>query len=544
MSRDKLLRWGLPVLVGVIAIGLGLWLTGGRDEAPPVPVAPAVAEASHAFGPYEGEPLAPIVNFNFTTAAFKSQVCAPPWAPGVWDGEGWIFAANEVSNGISVIDAATLEPVHWIQLEGTPHHVHLSPDGDWVYAGPRYGWYAVAIDTKTLDVKYIDFGEDEPAHPLHWGFDVDGKYAFVTLNRTGELAVLDAKTADLITRIPIGKKPRDIAVTPDNKKVFVSHQAEGYVSVVDLGTWEARRMHRTDTDYGAGAGSGMDMSPDGKLVVVSNTADNQLAFFDVETETLVAKVDNVPAPVNVHFLGEDGATVGTGNRADGSVTFIDRETFTIIKTLPTGAGANIPSLGPDGNIWVTHNGERYLSVVDPDTLEVTHEIMVQQNPHWILFSPDGRYGFATNWGGNSISVIDIVEKRQVSRVRTGLNPNGVAMKIDVPEATLEKWRVHGEEAQVGQMILDASTLVMNEPRDEREQAFMNSCMTCHDVGRIVRNNHSGDAWVGIVERMKGNGAQMTPEEQQMIVEYLQDDMHKTLDVRTKLEVNAAAGSGS
>lgn len=532
MNRDIFLRWGLPVIVAIVATVLGMWFTGSTDEPAPV-LAPAVAEAWHAYGPYEGQPLAPIVNANFTTAAFKSQVCAPPWAPGVWDGEGWIFAANEVSNGVSVIDARTLEPVRFIQMEGTPHHVHLSPDGKWVFAGPRYGWYAAAIDTDNLEVKFIDFGQDDPAHPLHWGFDMEGRYAFVTLNRTGELAVIDAATADLITRIPIGRKPRDIAVTPDNKKVFVSHQAEGYVSVVDLGTWEARRLHRTDTDYGSGAGSGMDMSPDGKLLVVSNTADDQLAFFDVETERLVAKVDNVPGPVNVHFLGEDGALIGTGNRSDGSVTFVDRETFTIVKTLKTGAGANIPALGPDGNIWVTHNGERYLSVIDPETLEVTHEIMVQQNPHWILFSPDGRYGFATNWGGNSISVIDVVAKQQVSRVRTGLNPNGVALKVDVPRETLARWRAHSEE--VRQMILDASTLVMNEPRDAREHVFLNTCLTCHDVGRIVRNNHAGDAWIAIVERMKGNGAQMTEEEQQMIVEYLQADMHKSLEIRTKLE---------
>lgn len=545
MTRDKLLRWGLPAVVAIFAIGFGLWLVGSQNQQPaPADTANAeIQEPWHAFGPYEGLPLAPIVDANFTTAAFKSQVCAPPWAPGLWDGEGWIFAANEVSNGVSVIDARTLKPVRWIQLEGTPHHVHLSPDGKWVFAGPRYGWYAVAIDTETLDVKYIDFGEDDPAHPLHWGFDSEGKYAFVSLNRTGELAVIDAKTAELITRVPVGAKPRDLAVTPDNKKIFVSHQAEGYVSVVDIGTWETRQLHRTDTDYGDGAGSGMDMSPDGKLLVVSNTADNQLVFFDVETEELVAKVDNVPGPVNVHFLGEDGALIGTGNRADGSVTFLDRETLSIIKTLHTGSGANIPSLGPDGNIWVTHNGERYLSVIDPETLEVTHNIMVQQNPHWILFSPDGRYGFATNWGGNSISVIDIQEKTQVARVRTGLNPNGVAMKVDVPKNTLEEWRKKGEEDGVAQIILDASTLVMDEPRDEREAVFLQTCLTCHDVGRIVRNNHSGDDWIPIVERMRGNGAQMTDEEQAMIVEYLQNNMHKTLDIRTKLEDQlSSAGS--
>lgn len=515
---------------------LALFIAGCGLAADPAPAEPE--QPWHAYGPYEGEPLAPIVNFNFTTAAFKSQVCAPPWAPGVWDGEGWIFTANEVSNGVTVLDARTLKPVHFIPGEGTPHHVHLSPDGDWVFASPRYGTYAMAIDANTLDLKIIDFGADDPAHPLHWGFSSDGQYAFVSLNRTGELAVIDARTADLVTRVPIGKKPRDIAVTPDNKKVFVSHQAEGFVSVVDIGTWEARQLHRTDTDYGAGAGSGMDMSPDGKLLVVSNTADDELAFFDVETEELVAKVGNVPGPVNVHFLGEDGWLIGTGNRADGSVSFIDRETLTLIKTLPTGSGANIPSLGPDGNIWVTHNGETYLSVIDPESLEVIDEVKAVQNPHWILFSPDGRYGFATNWGANSISVIDIAAREQVATARVGLNPNGIAMKVDVPKETLAEWRQRAEEAT--QIVRDASTLILPDPRDEREEAFLATCTTCHDVGRIIRNNHSGDVWIDIVERMKGNGAQMTPEQQQMIVDYLREDMHKSLVIQTKYEAESGS----
>ncbi|WP_156315500.1 hypothetical protein [Mesobacillus boroniphilus] len=44
-------------------------------------------------------------------------------------------------------------------------------------------------------------------------------------------------------------------VTPDGKKLFVSLQAEPFITVIDIETGEIRYLERTETDYGKGTGS-------------------------------------------------------------------------------------------------------------------------------------------------------------------------------------------------------------------------------------------------------------------------------------------------
>src|SRR5690606_21125043 len=132
-------------------------------------------------------------------------------------------------------------------------------------------------------------------------------------------------------------------------KAFVTMQGENHVAVVDVGTWEVREIQRAEGDYSDAGGGGGGMSVDGELFAVSNTPDNEVVIIDTATEEVVHRIQDVPSPVNAEFLG-DTHRVGTGNRSDGSFTFIDADSGELLETVKTGGGANIPYLGPDGDI--------------------------------------------------------------------------------------------------------------------------------------------------------------------------------------------------
>lgn len=475
---------------------------------------------------------------NYDVRWYESQNGAGPELDPSWDGNGWLYAADEVSQGVTVVDLATLEPVQFIRLEGgVPHHPYITKDQRWVLVTIRYGDWVAAIDTDNGNkVRRIDLPrspDGKPAGPLHMGLTPDGKYVLVTLNGSGGVAVLDARNPKLLRVVDVGKKPRDVVVTPDSKKAYVSMQADTRVAVIDLETWAVRYITRTNTDYGDGSGSGLGMSADGKYVGVANTLDDEVIIIDTATDQIVHRVGNVPRPVNVEFLGKTHI-LSTGNRSDGSFSFIDADKGQLIKTVKTGGGANIAYYGPDGKVWVSHNGAQHISVLNADTFEVIKEIPVVQNPHWIYFSPDGKTAYVTNWGANSISVIDVEKMERVKNVTVGLNPNGLALKSNVPADVIARWHENAEQAR--QEIAKATELVMPEPRSEAEALFFQKCTICHDVGRIIRNNAKGDRWYDIVEKMRGNGAPVNDEEARIIAEYLKTGQHQSLEIKTQLQL--------
>lgn len=463
-----------------------------------------------------------------------------------WDGEGWLLTANEVSEALVISDIQTGEPVKYFQGAGTPHHVHLNKDMSRAFVTQRYGQTILTIDMETLELKEIEFpGMGEKPGPLHLGFTHDGKKVYASLNQTSEvgggLAEIDANTGELLQIIEgVGNRPRDIGITPDDKKLFLSLQSEPYITVIDLDTYEMRHLERTTTDYGKGSGSGLDVSNDGKYVAVGNTPDDEIAIYDAETEELIKKIE-APVPVNISFMG-NSPYLTSGNRGDGSTTIVNTDTWES-QTIKTGAGTNIGYLGPDGLWYFSQNGEPYVTVLDPeDNFRIVRKSWGVQNIHWLMWGPDGKTMFGTNWGDRSVTKYDMMKQKHFRQtINTALNPNGMALKTNVPKDLLEQYRSEDNVKKVSEELEKARTLVLPDARDEGEEAFLNTCLNCHDVGRILRNNSKGDQWAAIVDRMEGNGAVMTPEEKEAIFNYLKEDKHSTLDIKTEkqLEIQEA-----
>jgi YVTN family beta-propeller protein len=461
-----------------------------------------------------------------------------------WSGHGWVFVANEVGRGLTVLDLRTLEPVEFLYSEDSavPHHPYLSPDQRWVIANARFGNEVMVVDTHDdFATDFLEFPEaedgEEVAGPLHGTYTSDGRYYVVALQRSGRLGVIDMEAdggPGIVEVLDIGDRPRDVYITPDDEKAFVSMQGENTVGVLDIGTWEIRYLDRSDEDYSGAGGAGGGMSVDGELFAISNTPEDEVVIIDVDAEEVVHRVSDVPAPVNAEFLG-DTHIVGTGNRSDGSATFIDADTGELLETVETGGGANIPYLGPDGNYWVSHNGDHHVSVIDPDTFEIIEEVGTGVNPHWIHFLPSGTRALVTNWGESSVSVIDTRNYRELTRVDTGLNPNGIVVKTDITrQQAAEALDRDLEQARTDVEL--ASEMVLPEPEDRQEEIFLNNCAQCHDLGRVVRNNASTeDEWNEIVLRMVGNGAQLDEEEIEEVVAYLTADRQGELDFGTRYD---------
>lgn len=82
-------------------------------------------------------------------------------------------------------------------------------------------------------------------------------------------------------------------------------------------------------------------------------------------------------------------------------------------------------------LLVLNKNEAQMVVVDPQTLEIVARIPTGDFPHEVITSADGKTAFVANYGAqqpnNSLSVIDLVNKKEIKRVDLGglWRPHGI-----------------------------------------------------------------------------------------------------------------------
>ncbi|HYL77854.1 MAG TPA: beta-propeller fold lactonase family protein [Bryobacteraceae bacterium] len=72
----------------------------------------------------------------------------------------------------------------------------------------------------------------------------------------------------------------------------------------------------------------------------------------------------------------------------------------------------------------------HVSVFDASTGQVVKNIPVDVSPYDLQFSDDGSMLYVSNWGSDSISVIDVAAAKVVATIGTGHNPNDMELGAD------------------------------------------------------------------------------------------------------------------
>src|SRR5580698_10771387 len=163
-----------------------------------------------------------------------------------------------------------------------------------------------------------------------------GYRIYITNEISGDLSVIDSTTMDVVSTVPLGKRPRGIHASPDGKTIYVAlsgsppappgvdestlpppdHSADG-IGVVDVATNKLVRMLKAGSDP-----ENFDVSLDGKTIYVSNEDASGVSFIDVAAGELTKTIKTGEEPEGV-TVSPDGTLVYSTNEEDGTVTVID-----------------------------------------------------------------------------------------------------------------------------------------------------------------------------------------------------------------------------
>jgi YVTN family beta-propeller protein len=291
------------------------------------------------------------------------------------------------------------------------------------------------------------------------------------------VAVIDAKSGDMIDNIAVGSQPG--AVASGAGSIWVANVGDGSVSRIDPRAGRVVRTVSTGLGVSAVATSGdrvwtlgagappaarsIDpvfdrlgqavrvgaLSPfasehSGPIAVgagsvwVSN-GDSAIVRVDPATSAVKARINvgNEPSGIAVG----DGA-VWVADDLDATVSRIDPATNGVTATVPVGPGASGIAVG-NGAVWVAQTLDDSVARIDPSTSAVTSTIPVGHAPTGVAAA--GGSVWVANSQSGTISRIDAAKGTVVSTTSIGQSPNSV----DVAEGRVWVSVQRGSSAEPG-----------------------------------------------------------------------------------------------
>ena len=188
-----------------------------------------------------------------------------------------LFAANWATNDVSQIDVKSATVARTLKAGRQPRGMAATKSGK-LYVANFFGDSIDVFEGKDLDQKHrIRVCKC----PRHLALSPDEKTLYISCLNFSQLHAMDLGTETIAHRVPIGKAPKSIAVSKDGRYVYSADYGESRsMSVVDTRDWTSRVFPIPGMDRG----SGVAVAPDGRKALVTGWYDGHVFLVGFEGE--------------------------------------------------------------------------------------------------------------------------------------------------------------------------------------------------------------------------------------------------------------------
>lgn len=247
---------------------------------------------------------------------------------------------------------------------------------------------------------------------------------------TLSLIKVEGRTLTPLTVIPVGKGPRELCLSPDGNRAYVSNDPESTVTVIDL---VAQKVVTTISLPAMKRPDGCAVSPDGKKLYVAGMESGNVAIVSAVTNQLQKMIDVGKEPRRFVFT-PDGRQVYVTSEDAKTIRVMDVASDKIVDSFESGGqGPRILVPLPDQKTLLVANvDDDSASFIDIATKKINLTIGVGGSPQRLEISRDGAWAYVLSVIEQKVSVIDLKGQhvRAKKFVTVGRGPYGMAMSED------------------------------------------------------------------------------------------------------------------
>jgi YVTN family beta-propeller protein len=277
----------------------------------------------------------------------------------------------------------------------------------------------------------------------------------VLLRNASALAIVDPASGAVLGRIPVGRDPHEVAVTPDGRMAFVASPSEG-ISVIDVPAMkELRRVN-----IGAFSAPHDVLYAGGKLYFTAEGY-KTIGRYDPTANTVEWMLGIGQDGTHLLVLAKDQQTMWVPNRGSNSISVIDAVAGgpPKFKTTAIPVPGKTPEgldLSPDGReLWTATRGDGGVSIIDTTTRKVTQSFNLKlTDANRLKFTPDGKV-LILDGGTGTLIVLDAASRKEIKRLKVAPRDTGDGGVFVMPDGSRAYLGLRDDHSVV---VVDLKTL--------------------------------------------------------------------------------------
>jgi DNA-binding beta-propeller fold protein YncE len=355
-----------------------------------------------------------------------------------------LYVVSE-SGALAVIRFPALRVSKAIPLPGPARSLAFSPDGQY--------FYATIVQSGSSE---IVFGDAEHGRIRVGGSRVRAAYRTDRGPAPGQggerpataaygstsLTIPEASTALSLPARSRGERSRregpepkskgrspllaSVALTPDGKTLIVADTAHD--RLIFLSSESGKVLGTVDVGKRPGA---MVVLPNGSKVFVADTEEEKISAADVASHQILSHIEIGSKP-SALLLKPDGGELFVLS-AQGIVTIVDAFHDNVEQTFSTGRGTAAAVIRRDQSVlYLANAGDGSVTCLDVENRVVLNSTQVGTEPRALALTPDERFLVVADYGASSLAVLRADPRSRDRKGRTWMDPKRSLLITTVP----------------------------------------------------------------------------------------------------------------
>jgi DNA-binding beta-propeller fold protein YncE len=255
---------------------------------------------------------------------------APAWARGISRGPLALVTADEEAH-VAAVDPRTGRIVQRLRTVAGPRSIERVAGRAAVVAHTTEGKISL-LQASPLRVSRLLGGFVEPRYTAARR---DGRYAYVTDSKLGEVATVDLEAGRVVHRASLGGPARHVTLDRSSRTLWVALGSKAaFVAVLDVSEPASPRLLRTVRPPFLAHDVGF--APQGGVAWVTSGDRGAIAIYDVRSRRLLHRIAAGAPPQHVTFLA--GVAYATSGN-DGTFRMHDAASGRLVRARPVPRGS-------------------------------------------------------------------------------------------------------------------------------------------------------------------------------------------------------------